>query len=42
MQQAKDVATAVDTSTKLVKAIDDEERALFQSAMIGSLLYLHA
>jgi len=42
MQEAKSVATPVDTSTKLVKATEDDEvfdRAVYQSA-VGSLLYL--
>lgn len=42
MQEAKSIATPVDTSTKLVKAVEDDEvfdRAVYQSA-VGSLLYL--
>ena len=41
MEKAKSV-TPVDTSTKLVKAVEDDEmfdRAVYQSA-VGSLLYL--
>ena len=42
MQDAKSVATPVDTSTKLVKAVESDEmfdKAVYQSA-VGSLLYL--
>ena len=42
MQDAKSVATPVDTSTKLVKAVEDDvlvDQSLYQSA-VGSLLYL--
>jgi len=42
MQDAKSVATLVDTSTKLVKAVEDDvlaDQSLYQSA-VGSLLYL--
>ena len=42
MEKAKSVVTPVDTSTKLVKAVEDDEmfdRAVYQSA-VGSLLYL--
>ena len=42
MQDAKSVVTPVDTSTKLVKAVEDDglvDRSLYQSA-VGSLLYL--
>ena len=42
MEKAKSVVTPVDTSTNLVKAVEDDEmfdRAVYQSA-VGSLLYL--
>jgi hypothetical protein len=42
MQEAKSIATPVDTSAKLVRATEDDEafdRAVYQSA-VGSLLYL--
>ena len=42
MEKAKSVVTPVDTSTKLVKVVEDDEmfdRAVYQSA-VGSLLYL--
>lgn len=42
MQDAKSVITPVDTGTKLVKAVEDDEmfdRTVYQSA-VGSLLYL--
>jgi radical SAM superfamily enzyme len=42
MQEAKSIATLVDTSAKLVRATEDDEaldRAVYQSA-VHSLLYL--
>ena len=42
MEKAKSVVTPVDTSTKLVKEVEDDEMfdgAVYQSA-VGSLLYL--